>query len=53
MKKCMEIRVEVRRPVDRSRKILVSNMETDMAELEIDREETSMKKSYDEEVQPY
>ena len=36
--KCMEIRVEGRRPVGIPRKTWLDNLETDMAELEIDRE---------------
>ena len=35
VKKCMEYRVEGRRPVGRSRKIWLESVEADMAELEI------------------
>ena len=39
VKKCMEFRVEDRRPVGgRPRKTWLENVEADMAELEIDRE---------------
>ena len=43
VKKCMEYRVEGRRPVGRPRKTWLESVEVDMAELEIDKEE----------VQPY
>ena len=39
MKKCMEYRVEGRRPVGRPRKTLLESVEADMAELEIDTED--------------
>ena len=39
VKKCMEYRVEGRRPVGRLRMTLLDNVEADMAELEIDRED--------------
>ena len=38
MKKCMEYRVEGRRPVGRPRKTWLESVEGDMAELEIDKE---------------
>ena len=38
MKKCMEYRVESRRPVGRPRKTWLESVEADMAELEIDKE---------------
>ena len=37
MKKCMEYRVEGRRPVGRPRKTWLESVEADMAELEIDK----------------
>ena len=37
-KKCMEYRVEGRRPVGRPRKTLLESVEADMAELEIDKD---------------
>ena len=36
VKKCMEYRVEGRRPVGRPRKIWLESVEADMAELEIE-----------------
>ena len=36
VKRCMECRVEGRRPVGRPRKTWLESVETDMAELEID-----------------
>ena len=39
MKKCMEYRVEGRRPVGRPRKTWLDSVEVDMAELEIDKED--------------
>ena len=39
MKKCMEYRVEGRRPVGRPRKTWLDSVEADMAELEIDKED--------------
>ena len=38
VKKCMEYRVECRRPVRRPRKTWLESVEADMAELEIDKE---------------
>ena len=39
VKKCMEYRVEGRRPVRRPRKTWLESVEVDMAELEIDKED--------------
>ena len=39
VKKCMEYRVQGRRPVGRLRKIWLDSVEVDMAELEIDKED--------------
>ena len=39
MKKCMEYRVEGRRPVGRSRKTWLESVEPDIAELEIHKED--------------
>ena len=39
VKKCMEYRVEGRRPVGRPRKTWLESVEADMAELEIDKED--------------
>ena len=39
MKKCMECRVEGRRPVGRPRKTGLESVEADMAEHEIDKED--------------
>ena len=39
MKKCMEYRVEGRRPVGSPRKAWLESVEADMAELEIDKED--------------
>ena len=39
VKKCMEYRVEGRRPVGRPRKTWLESVEVDMAELEIDKED--------------
>ena len=39
VKKCMEYRVEGRRPVGRPRRTWLESVETDMAELEIDKED--------------
>ena len=49
VKKCMEYRVEGRRPVGRPRRTWLESVEVDMAELEIDKED----EYYEEEVQPY
>ena len=37
VKKCMEYRVEGRRPIGRQRKTLLESVESDMFELEIDK----------------
>ena len=39
VKKCMEYRVEGRRPVGRPRKTWLENVEVDIAEHEIDKED--------------
>ena len=39
VKKCVEYRVEGRRPVGRPRKTWLESVEADMAELEIDKED--------------
>ena len=39
VKKCMEYRVEGRRPVGRPRKTCLESVEAEMAELEIDKED--------------
>ena len=39
VKKCMEFRVEGRRPVGRQRRTWLESVEADMAELEIDKED--------------
>ena len=39
VKKCMEYRVEGRRPVGRPRRTWLESVEADMAELEIDKED--------------
>ena len=39
MKKCMEYRVECRRPVGRQRNTWLESAEADMAEVEIDKED--------------
>ena len=39
MKKCMEYRIEGRRPVGRPRKTWLESVEVDMDELEIDKED--------------
>ena len=39
VKKCMEYRVEGRRPVERPRKTWIESVEADMAKLEIDKED--------------
>ena len=46
MKKCMEYRVEGRRPVGRPRKTWLESVEADMAELEIDREDVHNRKKW-------
>ena len=44
MKKCMEIRVEGRRPVGRPRMTWLESVETDMAELKSNREDVHDRK---------
>ena len=39
MKKCMEFRVEGRRPVERPRRTWLESVDVDMAELEINKED--------------
>ena len=46
MKKCMEYRVEGRRPVGRPRRTWLENVEADLAELEIDREHVHDRKKW-------
>ena len=44
VKKCMEFRVEGRRPVGRTRRTWLECVEADMAELEIDKEDVHDRK---------
>ena len=44
--KCMEFRVEGRRPVERPRRIWLESVETDMAGLEIDKEDVHDRKKW-------
>ena len=53
VKKCMEYRVEGRRPVGRPRKTWLESVEADMDELEIDKKMKKECECYEEEVQPY
>ena len=56
VKKCMEYRVEGRRPVGRPRKTWSESVEADMAKLKIDKEDVHTRSKcecYEEEVQPY
>ena len=58
VKKCMEYRVEGRRPVGRPRKTWLEGVEADMAELEIDKEDVQDGKKWrrnvmKKEIQPY
>ena len=46
MKKCMEFRVEGRRPVVRPRRTWLESVEADMAELEIDRADVYDRKKW-------
>ena len=46
MKKCMEIRLKGRRPVERPRRTWLESVEADMAELEIDREDVHDRKKW-------
>ena len=50
VKKCMEYRVENRRLVGRPRRTWVESVETDMAELEIDREDVHDRKKWSKNV---
>ena len=55
VKKCMEFRVEGRRPVGRPRRTWLESVEADMAKLEIDKEDAQDRKKmekecYEEEV---
>ena len=50
MNKCMEYRVEGRRPVGRPRKTWLESVEADMAELEIDTKKMSMTEGNGEEL---
>ena len=52
VKKCMEYRVEGRRPIGGPRRTWLESVEGDMAELEIDKEEME-KECYEEKVQHY
>ena len=45
-KKCMEYRVEGRRPVGRPRRTWLKSVEANMAELEIDREDVNNRKKW-------
>ena len=44
VKKCMEFRVECRRPIGRPRRTRLESVEADMAELEIDKEDVHDRK---------
>ena len=46
VKKCMEFIVEGRRPVGRPRKTWLENVEGDLAEVEIDREDVHDRKKW-------
>ena len=46
MKKCMEFRVEGRRPVGRPRRTLLETVEAEMAELGIDKEDVHDRKKW-------
>ena len=46
MKKCLDYRVEGRRPVGRPRRTWFDGVEADMAELEIDREDAHDRKKW-------
>ena len=50
VKKCMEFRVEGRRPVGRPRRTWLDSVEADMAELEIDREDVYDRKKWTKKV---
>ena len=49
-KKCMEFRVEGRRPVGRPRRTWLDSVEEDMAELEIDKEDVHDRKKWRENI---
>ena len=44
--KCMEFRIEGRRPIGRRRRTWIENVEADMAELEIDKEDVHDRKKW-------
>ena len=46
VKKCMEFRVEGRRPVGRPRRTWLESVEADMAELEINKEDVHARKKW-------
>ena len=46
VKKCMELRVDGRRPVGRPRRTWLESVEADMAELEIDKEDIYDRKKW-------
>ena len=46
VKKCMEFRVEGRRPVGRPRKTWLESVEVDMSKLEIDKEDVNDRKKW-------
>ena len=46
MKKCMEFRVEGRRPIGRPIRTWLESVEADMAELEIDKEDVHDRKKW-------
>ena len=46
MRKCMEFRVEGRRPVGRPKRTWLGILEADMAELEIDKEDVHDRKKW-------
>ena len=46
MKKCMEYRVEGRRPIGIPRRLWLESVEADMAELEIDKEDVHDRKEW-------
>ena len=50
VKKCMEFRVEARRPLGRPRRTWLESVESDMAEHEIDKEDVNDRKKWRENV---
>ena len=46
MKKCMEVRIEGRRPFGRPRRTWLESVEADMAELEIDKDDVHDRKKW-------